>query len=353
MAEPTDTKLTRIGIFYDGSYFAHVSDYYLYQHERGARISIQGLHALIRAEVGKCEGVDSRYCQIVEAHYFRGRFSADDARRHDAQRADGDSSLYRERKFEDALIKAGVTPHFLPLFAGDDGRPPREKRIDVGLALEAYDLARGKGLNVVVLVTGDGDYVPLVRKLNGLGTRVMVTAWDLRSTDRANTTRTAQALIDEVTYPVMMGGIIDDRARRFDPLVVNLFVPKPAQPVEHHEQHPPTPDGGVIESDARPWAARPQPRPSFSVPEPTDPSIRALGYIANMPIGREFGFIESDSGGERLFFHQSWVEGSEFRDLQPGDRVQYTPDANPRDGRPVAMRVVRQTDSPPLDLEDA
>ena len=354
MAEPTDTKLTRIGIFYDGSYFAHVSDYYLYHHERRARVSIQGMHALIRDEVGTREQTDPRYCHIVEAHYFRGRFSADDARRYDAQRADGDSSLYRERKFEDALIKAGVTPHFLPIFA-NDGRP-REKGVDVWLALEAFDLTRTKGLNVVVLVTGDGDYVPLVRKLNGLGTRVMVTAWDLG--EGQSNTRTAQTLIDEVTYPVMMGSIIDDRTRRLDPLVVNLFVPRPQQAAEHHEpqhpQHPPTPDGGMYDGESRPWQPRPQPqpRPAFSVPEPTDPSIRELGYIANMPIGREFGFIESDSGGERLFFHQSWVEGCDFRDLQPGDRVQYTPDSNPRDGRPVAMRVVRQTDEQPLDVEE-
>ena len=340
----TDTKLTRIGIFYDGSYFAHVSDYYLYQHERGARISIQGLHALIRDEVGAREQTDARYCQIVEAHYFRGRFSADDARRYDAQRADGDSSLYRERKFEDALIKAGVTPHFLPLFANDDGRPPREKGIDVWLALEAFDLARSKELNVVVLVTGDGDYVPLVRKLNGIGARVLVTAWDLRMTDRAGDTRTAQSLIDEVTYPVMMGSIIDDRARRFDPLVVNLFVPKPAQGSRPEPPQPSSSEANAGEN-ARTWQPRQQPR--FGVPEPTDPSIRELGYIANMPIGREFGFIEADAGGERLFFHQSWVEGSAFQDLQPGDRVQFTPDANPRDGRPVAMRVVRQSDTPP------
>lgn len=354
----TDTKLTRIGIFYDGGYFAHVSDYYLYHHEKKARISIQGLHALIRDEVGKAEQSDPRYCQIVEAHYFRGRFSADDARRHDAQRVDGDSTLYRERKFEDALIKAGVTPHFLPLFAHDDGRPPREKGVDVWLALEAFDLARGKGLNVVVLVTGDGDYVPLVRKLNGLGTRVLITAWDLRHEDDrfgSGSTRTAQALIDEVTYPVMMGSIIDDRSRRADPLIRNLFVTRPPAPAYQPPQpQPPQPaqpasptapaeaDGAAqpvaADGEQRPWRTGNRP-PGMEESEP----MREQGYIANLPFGREFGFIESDFGGERMFFHQSWVEGCSFNDLQPGDRVEFTPDTNPRDGRPVAIRVVRQT----------
>ena len=367
-----DTKSTRIGIFYDGGFFAHVSDYYLHHHERRARISIQGLHGLIRHEVASCEQTDTRFCHIVEAHYFRGRFSADDARRHDAQRTDGESTLYRERKFEDALIKAGVTPHFSPVFAADDGRPPREKGVDVWLALEAFDLAARKQLDVAVLVTGDGDYVPLVRKLNGLGTRVMITAWDLRMADRASTTRTAQALIDEATYPLMMGNLIDDRARRSDLRVANLFVPRPSavvNPPPSSAVNPPpdanTPvattaqgEAGADLDDVQPsdnasaianatedryWNRPPRP---YTPPEPSDPSIRELGYIANMPFGREFGFIEADAGGERLFFHQTWVEGCSFSELQPGDRVQFTPDSNPRDGRPVAMRVVKQMDHP-------
>ena len=342
-----DAKLTRIGIFYDGSYFAHVSDYYLYHHERRARVRIQGMHALIRDEVAKREQTDSRYCQIVEAHYFRGRFSADDARRHDAQRQgqEGDT-LYRERKFEDALIKAGVTPHFMPVFAPDDGRPPREKGIDVWLALEAFDLSRSKGLNVVVLVTGDGDYVPLVRKLNALGTRVMVTAWDL-SVEGAGTTRAAQALIDEVTHPVMMGAIIDDRARRTDPLVVNLFVPRPP-PAGVGDDAPaghPDPEG-----EDRGLPPRPYNRPRF---QPGDASEqRAQGWVANIPYGREFGFIEPANGAERLFFHQTWVVNCSFAELQQGDRVEFTPEANPRDGRPVARRVTRLPPMPDVDEEE-
>lgn len=67
---------------------------------------------------------------------------------------------------------------------------------------------------------------------------------------------------------------------------------------------------------------------------------RALGYISSIPIGGDFGFIESDSDGEELFFHQNSVVGRDFRHLQPGDRVQYTPGRNPRDGRPVATYVL-------------
>ena len=363
-----DSKLTRIGIFYDGSYFAHVSDYYLHHHERHARISIQGMHELIRDEVSKREHTEMRHCQVVEAHYFRGRFSADDARRHDATRQDGDSTLYRERKFEDALIKAGVTPHFLPVFASDDGRPPREKGIDVWLALEAFDLAHRKQLNMVVLVTGDGDYVPLVRKLHALGTRVMVTAWDLTSGDRG-TTRAAQTLIDAVTHPVMMTSIIDGRERRTDTLVENLFVPRPvgpppgASPQQPGGGFEPAPFAEPSNADEQrgqhqpPPASPPPPRPASRFgasqePPPAADSVRAQGWVANIPYGRDFGFIEPADGGERLFFHQTWVVGAAFSELQQGDRVEYTPESNPRDGRPVARRVTLPEPAPAADFAE-
>src|SRR5690606_35953806 len=162
------SQLRRIGIFYDGTYFARVSNYYMYQHERQARISIEGLHNFVRERVSEIESVDKRFCQVVDAHYFRGRLSAKQAQEND--------SLYRERQFDDVLIREGVTMHLLPLsmHAGD----MQEKGVDVWFALESYELATLKRFDISVLITGDGDFVPLVRKLNTLGTRVMLLAWD-------------------------------------------------------------------------------------------------------------------------------------------------------------------------------
>ena len=51
--------ICRIAIFFDGTYFSKVSNYYLYQHDRKSRISIKGLHEFILHEVSKNEGVDA------------------------------------------------------------------------------------------------------------------------------------------------------------------------------------------------------------------------------------------------------------------------------------------------------
>jgi hypothetical protein len=55
-----DSKLARIGVFYDGNFFSHVSNYYNYSHPRKARLSIDGLHAFIQEQVARSEAVDAR-----------------------------------------------------------------------------------------------------------------------------------------------------------------------------------------------------------------------------------------------------------------------------------------------------
>jgi cold shock CspA family protein len=291
MAE-VDGKLTRIGIFYDGNFFFHVSNYYHYHHERRARISIGGLHSFVRQQVADREGTDPRYCQIVDAHYFRGRLRAGDAEDRDL--------LFKERVFDDVLVREGVTTHYLPLTR--EG----EKGIDVWLALEAFELAIYKRFNVIVLVVCDGDFLPLVRKLNTLGTRVMVLGWDFRYVDQNGNdreTRTAQVLLDEVTYPVMMHTIIEDRARQRDALVNGLFVPRK-------------------EFSFATTAARPAPV------APVGEAGEEAGTIQNLKSG--YGFIAPDRGGPNMFFFHLDVLDVDFLDLKAGDRVQYVIGQNDR-----------------------
>ncbi len=303
-----DGKLTRIGIFYDGNFFFHVSNYYHYHHERRARVSVGGLHAFVRQQVADCEKADPRYCLIVDAHYFRGRLRAADAEDRDL--------LYKERVFDDVLVREGVTTHYLPLTR--EG----EKGIDVWLALEAYETAIYKRFDVVVLVVCDGDFLPLVRKLNTLGTRVMVLGWDFHYVDHngiERETRTAQVLLDEVTYPIMMHPIVEDRARFKDPLVNGLFVPRKEFAF-----------GPTIARPAAPVATSPSPLPLASpVPRGNGGEGGDLtGSIQALKNG--YGFIVPDQGGPNMFFFHEDVVGIDFLDLKVGDRMQYVIGQNDR-----------------------
>ncbi len=296
---PSFQKLTRIGVFYDGNYFLHVSNYYLNNHTRRARISISGLHEFVRQRVAAEEGVDARFCQIVDAHYFRGRLKAQDAEQRDL--------LLKERVFDDILMREGVTTHFLPL------GPTGEKGIDVWLALEAYELAMYKRFDVIVLVACDGDFVPLIRKLNTIGARVMLLGWDFRYdlNGQERETRTAQTLLEEATYPVLMNTVIDDRASRNDPVINGLFVQK---------------------SDFAPRLAEPQPEP-----EPEVAATAGRGHINKLMQG--FGFIDPANGGPNLFFYHGDLVNAEFSELELGDTVEYEIGRNEKG--PCAVKVKR------------
>lgn len=284
--------LTRIGVFYDGNFFNVVSNYYAYHHTRKARISVTGLHEFVRQRVAHEEQVDQRRCQVVDVHYFRGRFSADEA--NDA------GKLLDERRFDDILIREGVTTHYLPMsYSG------KEKGIDVWFALEAYELAIHKRFDVCVLIAGDSDYIPLARKLNTLGARVMVLGWDFEYSDhrdRVRTTKTSQGLLNEVTYPVLVSALIEDKTQK--EMVKALFLPQ--------RERATAIDGINALHSTESSAAQRQRRRG-----------RVSNLIEREAENKRFGYIIPDDGGDSLWFAEWDLDGVAFGALSRGDSVTY------------------------------
>lgn len=301
-------KLTRIGVFYDGNYFLHVSNYYAYHHERRSRLSIAGLHDYIRHHIAEEENKEFHLCQIVDAHYFRGRLSAQEAS------AEG-NRLFYDRLFDDILMMEGVTTHYLPVRTVAGYR--QERGIDVWMALEAFELTLHKQFDVVVLIASDSDFVPLVRKLHTLGVKVMVITWDYEFYDeegRRRSTITSQYLWDEVTYPVAMHALIDDYREEDEAAfpVNRLFVEKKKQLTPDMLQQANSVEEGEVKRS----------------------------YILSLKDG--YGFINYPLTNN-LFFHFSFLVETDFNDLRENDEVEFTLSKNER-GEPIA-RNVRQIKS--------
>jgi len=330
------SRLTRIGVFYDGNYFLHVSNYYNYSHERRSRISISGLHAFIRRQVAEEEGANERLCQIVDAHYFRGRLNAHEANQRGNQ-------LFYDRLFDDILMSEGVVTHYLPVKTYQGYR--QEKGIDVWLALEAFELAQYKKFDVVVLITSDGDYVPLIRKLNTLGSRIMVLSWDfefLNEQGEKQVTRTSQDLLEEVSYPVAMHGLIDDRGRRNDLIIQNLFVKPQARPT--FTAVPASGStfsngnsfGELTAGDAYEAAYPSSDEPNYNLADTIDddPEGRKISTIRSLKTG--YGFVNYPPNN--LFFHYTSLIDTDFNELQVDDEVEFTVGRN-AEGKDIAVDV--------------
>ncbi len=304
------SKLTRIGVFYDGNYFLHVSNYYNYVHSKKRRLSIAGLHDFIRKQVAANEEVEPRLCRITDAHYFRGRISAQEA----AQRG---NQLYYERVFDDILMSEGLVTHYFPIksFYGKK----EEKNVDVYLALEAYDMAISNKMDVLVLIASDGDFVPLIRKLNALGIRVMLICWDFEFTNdegQKMVTKTSQGLLKEVTYPVQMHDLIDSRSGKNDPVLINLFV----QEESHSNSNSSSNSNSNNNNNGNVY---------------TDPE-EEVGFGEILSLKNGYGFIRYPNNN--LFFHYTDVENVDFNDLVIGDQVEFTTELK-HNGQEVARNV--------------
>jgi uncharacterized LabA/DUF88 family protein len=208
-------KMIRVACFYDGSFFVRVSNYYKHYHDRKSYLSFTGIHEYIRQKVAEAEGVERKMVQMIQSHFFRGRFSLQAAKTANALEAD--------RYFDQLLMYAGIISHYYPM--NESVSPPQEKGIDVWLALEAYDLAMTNGFDVLALVVSDQDFLPLLRKMHAHCIRTLVIGVDIRYTDTQGVDRslaTSHQLTNEATYALNLSHEID-APNRDDKLVENLF----------------------------------------------------------------------------------------------------------------------------------
>jgi len=312
-------KSIRIGIYYDGHYFYKVSNYYKFDHPRQARISIQGLHNYITKEVSQRLDTDEEDCKVVEAHYFRGR----------SIKSNNEKAIVGERFFEDALTKEGVNLHYLPLIRGQNNEL-KEKGIDVSLALDAYKRATAKAFDILALIAGDGDYLPLVRELQTIGTPVdvMLLSWDFECAN-GDVTMTSQDLLEEVKYPIQMANVIDDRLNLKNPVILGLFEPRQIEP--------PGQPGFQAVSPVPPASAQPiSPFPSPVSPLPAQPPVsgftkrRALTE-AEMAQERISTILSLNGTGgwirdveyNNFYFFYSDVVNKKPEELTPGTTLQF------------------------------
>ncbi|MCE6996487.1 NYN domain-containing protein [Saccharothrix sp. S26] len=265
----------RIGVFYDGTWFAYLSDYYATAHPRAARIALDGLHDALRWYLHTETGTALEDCVVREAHYVRGRIETPAA------------------SFDGALAAAGVTRHDLPLHGG------KEKGVDVHFALEAWERATTVPLQWVVLITGDADFTPLATRLTGRGVGVVVP-------------------------------VVDDRSA---PEALPAWTPRSAAPLRAAATLTPSFDDLFAPADRADYPlSRPFVRSSEVVASPAGtPRGRRRGTVTGWKAGQAHGFITDTRGGSWYASRDDLPVGVAM--LPTGTAVSFTGSPVPSPGR--------------------
>jgi uncharacterized LabA/DUF88 family protein len=196
-----------IGVYFDLRYFNIIYNYYLV---KNIVFNIENFFNYIQYEVSIHLSIPMDKCTVNknEVHFYIG----------------GTANSYGERNLESALVRArlGENIHRLALGYG------KEKGVDTRLILDAYKSATTDRYDVLGLITGDADFVPLVDDIkNELHKSVFLFFWDEESTN----IKTAQDLIDNVTKPFAMHEILTSRINTKNPFAKNLLQPKVLTPI--------------------------------------------------------------------------------------------------------------------------
>jgi uncharacterized LabA/DUF88 family protein len=187
-----DGSLCRIGVFYDGSYFNCAQNHFYFDRKLGW-LCFPPFHALIETFAREWEQGFTNH-RIVSATWHQGLFSA--------SRAD-ERQLIADRINHSDLIHAGIEPKFIPM-----STTQREKGVDVALAIEAIQAALTDSIDLAILVTGDGDFVPLARALMKHGVRVGVLYFRYETADSRSFAN--ERLLSAANYTLDISSLEED-----------------------------------------------------------------------------------------------------------------------------------------------
>ncbi len=186
--------ICRIGVFYDGSFFAYAQRYF-YRDKQLGWLTFQPFHNFLEDLLRQKEQGYASY-KVVYASWHQGLFTTSDA---------SEEQLRFDRNLYHDLMHAGIEPKFSPM-----SQQGGEKGIDVAMAVDALQTGLDGKIDIGVLVTGDGDFVPLVRALNKQGIRVLAAYFDFQDS-QGKRSYINERLLNCCNYAIDITKLEDDK----------------------------------------------------------------------------------------------------------------------------------------------
>ena len=182
-------KQMRLAIFIEGAFFVKINTYYRYHHRVKSNMTFNGLFDFLCEEVAFLEGVPAKYCKMVESHWYRGRFSTQQLEKKVTDPAQRFKQMVNERKLDDLFMYQGITQHHYPVQYNPKTGQMGDAIVSMYLTVDALQMASLDQYDGIVLLAGDSSYLPLLKKVNSIGKKVIIPVWDFEfETDSDNGT---------------------------------------------------------------------------------------------------------------------------------------------------------------------
>ena len=187
--------ILRIAVFYDGSHFNYAQNHF-YGRKLGW-LSFPPFHKFIEEYVRKHLQGDYEF-KVVYSAWYQGLFTTKNA---------DEKQLKRDRQRHHDLMHAGIETKFHPM-----SQTKGEKGIDVAMAIDILQIGLADIFDVAVLVTGDGDFVPLVRALMKQS-RIVINAY-FEYEEEGRKSYSNERLKDACSYVINVNALENDKEHK-------------------------------------------------------------------------------------------------------------------------------------------
>lgn len=177
----------RFGQYIDGTFYDRISKSLSSDTNDG--LDIKGVEGISRYNVAKHKHISIVNTDVTVREYFRGQFSAAEAKAH------GSDVLERDRNRELMFRHHGYKMNLLPM------RYKKEKGVDVALTAQMLLDAHHDRFDCAVLFSGDRDFIPLVSAVKWFGKEVVIFDWDCWSSSFPPQ-KTSPALVSAASWPI-------------------------------------------------------------------------------------------------------------------------------------------------------
>ncbi len=193
------SSMCRAGIFYDGTFVTHAQNFFWGQGQ--GWLQYQAFHGLVEQFIRKQEQNFSSH-KVVYASWHQGLFSVTKA---------NEKQLKDDRRRHFDLAYAGIETKLIPM-----SQMKGEKGVDVAITINALEVGLDGKIDVAVLVTGDGDFVPLARTLMKHGVRTAIVYFEYEQTYKGQRYKSFanHRLLEACNYSLNINGLKNDKEYR-------------------------------------------------------------------------------------------------------------------------------------------